>query len=104
MAGNNKCNAEQYEMISKHISALLWLNDNGGWEAISDIVSNYNKHINADDMLEETIDNIRMQLELLAVDNPVPYCDGLYKNVKMVPLRAVIDILRDNLTTTYSGC
>ena len=35
MAENNKCNAEQYEMISKHIAALLWLNDNGGWESIS---------------------------------------------------------------------
>ena len=35
MAENNKCNAEQYESISKHISALLWLNENGGWEIIS---------------------------------------------------------------------
>ena len=35
MVGNNKCNAEQYDEIVKHISALLWLNDNGGWEAVS---------------------------------------------------------------------
>ena len=35
MVENNKCNAEQYEDISKHISALLWLNENGGWEIIS---------------------------------------------------------------------
>lgn len=35
MAENNKCNAVQYDEIVKHISALLWLNDNGGWEAVS---------------------------------------------------------------------
>lgn len=35
MIENRKCNAEEYDAITKHISALLWLNDNGGWESIS---------------------------------------------------------------------